>query len=156
MVIEQILKRSMKVKGGLTSGHGYYLSSMLNYETAADQKMTEIFKKSWTDSVPIHLFRRHKLCSVVGDENINCDQATTIGKKTVYHIIGGNFSDVKLKCMYKVKPLSIISRALKVREDIIPVNPQQLFMCIICVMKNESDFMRYFKYEFSPKPPAYS
>ncbi|KAJ8882727.1 hypothetical protein PR048_014540 [Dryococelus australis] len=44
------------------------------------------------------------------------------------HIIGDNISDVEIKCMNKVKPLAIMSRALKVREDIIPVNPQQLFI----------------------------
>ncbi|KAJ8886826.1 hypothetical protein PR048_013038, partial [Dryococelus australis] len=47
-----------------------------------------------------------------------------------------------------------MSRALKVREYIIPVIPQQLFMRIICVMKNESDFMTYLKYELALKPPA--
>ncbi|KAJ8880710.1 hypothetical protein PR048_017180 [Dryococelus australis] len=91
---------------------------------------------------------------VVADEKINCDQATAIGKRAVNHIIGGNFSDVEIKRMYKVKSLDIMSRALKVKENIIPVNPQKLFMRIICVLNNESDFMTYFKYELAPKPPT--
>ncbi|KAJ8888525.1 hypothetical protein PR048_008016 [Dryococelus australis] len=163
MVIEQNLVRSMKVKGGLTSGRDFSDSVLTqwifygpgclklcdaleklcgNSNTSSEQHVElrdsrrsrddrdiQKFLDWFSDHPPFQTSQVLQSIStgVVADENIDCDQATTIGKK---------------------------APALKVREDIIPVNPQQLFMRIICVMKNESDFMTYFKYELAPKPPV--
>ena len=53
-----------------------------------------------------------------------------------------------------MKPLSNMTSGMKVRDDVVPVNPMQLFMRIVCVMKSENDLATYLKYELAPKPPA--
>lgn len=47
-----------------------------------------------------------------------------------------------------------MTSGMKVRDDVVPVNPMQLFMRIVCVMKSENDLATYLKYELAPKPPA--
>ena len=72
---------------------------------------------------------------------------------TEYQVtVGKNFSDLKLKRKNKVNPLSVLSGTLKVREEVVPVNPPQLFMRILCVLPTSEDFEKYMKYELAPKP----
>ncbi|KAJ8896648.1 hypothetical protein PR048_001992 [Dryococelus australis] len=64
----------------------YIQSSMLNWFNAHTPFQTsQVLQSIFT--------------GVVAEENINCDQTTSNGKKAVNHIIGGNFSDVKIKLM---------------------------------------------------------
>ena len=66
--------------------------------------------------------------------------------------VGHNFFDLKLKRTNKVNPLSVLNGTVKVREEVVPVNPQQLFMRILCVLPTSEDFEKYMKYELAPKP----
>ncbi|KAJ8876614.1 hypothetical protein PR048_021059 [Dryococelus australis] len=69
-----------------------------------------------TGSVPIHLLRLHRFCSSFPQALLQMRTLTTTklllrGKKPLINIItGGNFSDVKIKRSYKVKPLAIMRR----------------------------------------------
>ena len=53
--------------------------------------------------------------------------------------VGQNVSDLKLKRKNKVNP-RLFSGTVKVREEVVPVNPQQLFMRILCVLPTSEDF----------------
>ena len=44
--------------------------------------------------------------------------------------------------------------AVTIRDEQIPISSNQLFMRIVCVMKNDTDKSEYFRYELAPRPPA--
>ncbi|KAJ8868524.1 hypothetical protein PR048_030052 [Dryococelus australis] len=126
MFIEQNIMHSMKVKGGLISGHGFSDSVLTQWILSGPgclklcdvlEKLCGISNTSSEQHVELRDSRRSRddldikkfldwfsahppfqtpqvlqsMFTGVAGENINCDQATAIGKKAVNHIIGGNF-----------------------------------------------------------------
>lgn len=91
---------------------------------------------------------------VVADDSINCDSAEDVGKISISKMIGQDFASLKLKRSDKVKTLSYLGPCVKIREELMPVDSNLLFMRITFVMKTENDFQKYLKYELAPTPPS--
>ena len=82
---------------------------------------------------------------IVGDGKINCHRAKEIGQRGVKSMEGKSFADVTISRSFKVNPLSIMKGVVIIRDEIIPVNSTQLFMRILCFMKDNPDFENYFR-----------
>ena len=91
---------------------------------------------------------------IASDSTINCDSALELGLAEYQMTVWQNISDLKLKLKNKLNPMTLLSGSMKVREEVVPVNPKQLFMRILCVLPTSEDFEKYMKYEFTAKPPS--
>ena len=69
-------------------------------------------------------------------------------------MLGTNFSEVKLKRSDKVKSLPSVNKCFKIRDDVIPINPQQLFNRMICIVTTTSKLEECLCYELSSYPTA--
>ncbi|XP_064093841.1 uncharacterized protein LOC135206352 [Macrobrachium nipponense] len=91
---------------------------------------------------------------IIADDLVNCDTAKSIGLKVMHDMDGKKFSTIHLKRKNAVRSISVMRNGLKVREDVVAVNSQQLFSRIICVLKNDDQLANYMTYELAPKPPS--
>lgn len=90
----------------------------------------------------------------VADDTVTCDNALQIGTKSMEKIIGNNFADVHLHRKDKVVPLATTTSGIKIRDEIIAINSQQLFNRIMCVARGPEELKSYFEYELAPQPPS--
>lgn len=92
---------------------------------------------------------------IVGDPTINCHNAKELGNHAMKAVIGCTFSDMKLSRKNKVLPLAAVNSKVIIRNEVVPVNSQQLFVRIAWAINNSSgNLSEYLKYELSPRPPA--
>ena len=91
---------------------------------------------------------------IIADDLVNCDTAKSIGLKEMHDMDGKKFSAIHLKRKNTVRSISVMTNGLKVREDFVAVNSQQLFSRIICVLKDDDQLANYMTYELAPKPPS--
>jgi hypothetical protein len=91
---------------------------------------------------------------VVADNSINCDQAEEVGMSSMQKVIGKTFSSVTLHRKDSVKTLSHMTKVIKVHENEIAVNPNQLFHRIVCVLRSDEELASFLQYELSPRPPS--
>ena len=66
--------------------------------------------------------------------------------------VGEEFCRSKLKRNDKVKLLSSANKCFKIRDDVVPVNPLQLFNRMICIATTTSKFEEWLCYELTPYP----
>ena len=97
------------------------LVSWLNFHSPYSQQTTQVISLS---------------IGMIGEGDTNCDETVECGSLAIAHMLGKNFAEVKLKRSDKVKSLSSVNKCFKIRDDVIPVNPQQLFNRMICIAKN--------------------
>lgn len=69
-------------------------------------------------------------------------------------LIGKNSVDVKLARKDRVQPIASMTSAIKIREDIVPVDPHQLLNRILCIMQHSQDLEHFFAYELSSQPTS--
>ena len=91
---------------------------------------------------------------IIASSKINCDKAQEIGDEGVKAMLNKSFADVKVSRTYKVMPLSFMTGTVTIRGEVTPVNSSQLFMRIVCVLRDDIDKADYFRYELAPTPPA--
>lgn len=91
---------------------------------------------------------------VIGDHTINCDAALEAGLSSMSRMTGQTFGKVKLKRSDKVRTLSMVSGGVKVKDEIVSINPMQLFSRIICVVKSAEELVQCLKHELAPRPPS--
>ena len=89
---------------------------------------------------------------IVGDETINCDSAVTCGLSAMARVVGLNFGQIKLKKSETVRSLATVTKGVKIRDDVIPVDTMTLFNRIICVIDTEHERRKCFEYELAPQP----
>ena len=70
---------------------------------------------------------------MVSDLSVNCDQAYDIGNAAANATNGKTFSEVKLKCSYRVKTISGSTQTVKICGQSVVVNSTLLFSRITCV-----------------------
>ena len=87
---------------------------------------------------------------MIGEGDTNCDEAVECGSLAIAQMLGKNFAEVKPKLKDKVKSLSSVNKSFKIRDDVIPVNPQQLFNRMICIPTTTSKLEECLCYELSP------
>ena len=91
---------------------------------------------------------------VTGDSSINCEQAVSLGRDAIKKIVGKSFNEVTLKRKDRVSSLAIVTNAVKLNGEEMPINHTQLTNRILCMIKNENDLARYITYEWAVYPPS--
>ena len=91
---------------------------------------------------------------LVADHTIDCDQALQKGLRSMSSMVGNNFCEIVIRRNNKVKAMSSMNSSIKVRENIVAVNPQQLFNRIVCVVKGTKELKECFKHELAPSPTS--
>ena len=76
---------------------------------------------------------------VEADSRINCDNAVTIGSEQHTQMIGQNFADLKLQKKKRVQPLSAMRSTVKVRNEPLVVNEQQMLNRILAVLQSSNE-----------------
>ena len=67
---------------------------------------------------------------------------------------GKRFSDIHLQRRDNIKSLATVFKSVKVKDQHLTINPNQLFHRIVCVSKSRDDLASYLKYELAAKPPS--
>ncbi|KAJ8890944.1 hypothetical protein PR048_010453 [Dryococelus australis] len=143
MAIEQDLMRPMKVRGGLTHRTGISDSALAHFILSypdciklccAIEMLTGVScctseqhldnHSPWSEYDCLHSIDS----GVVRDGNINCDSSVSVGTQGMKTMIGSSFGNVKLSRTNRVNHLASMSRSVIIRDEIVPVCPQQLFM----------------------------
>ncbi len=91
---------------------------------------------------------------VEADSSINCDDAVAIGSKQQMEMMGKNFADLKLQRKNRVKPLSAMRSTVKIRNEPVVVNEQQMLNRILAVLQTSNDLRMFVQYEFVNFAPA--
>ncbi|KAJ8889237.1 hypothetical protein PR048_008735 [Dryococelus australis] len=176
MAIEPCLMRSMNAQGELTHGRG--ISNTCLKVCEAMERLTGVSINSTEQHVELRdshkrdgetfmsLIKQHSpwtesYClrslssGVIGHKKIKCHNALSDGSAAMKTMIGSNFADVKLTRKNRVLPLTVVNKSITIRNEVVPVNLQQLFMHIVwAVNNNAGDLLYYLKYELTPRPPA--
>lgn len=122
-----------------------------------DTKDYNIFY-SWLKKHNPFMDRGDALVSVsnglIANEKINCDSALERGEDAINSLVGKDFISVVFGRKNKVIPLAAQSCGIKVHNNNVPINPQQLFNRIICVINNQNDLKTCFTYELASKPAS--
>ncbi len=91
---------------------------------------------------------------VEADSSINCDNAIEIDSRQHMTMIGKNLADLKLKRKSRVRPLSAMRSTVKVRNEPVVVNEQQMLNRILAVLQTSNDLRHFVQYEFVNFAPA--
>lgn len=89
---------------------------------------------------------------IVGDKRVNCYKANEIGLTEMKKMIGLTYGSVTLKRSSKVLPLGIMTSSIKIRDELIPIDPLLLFQRISIMKQNDVELKTCFNYELSPYP----
>ncbi|KAJ8881673.1 hypothetical protein PR048_018159 [Dryococelus australis] len=100
---------------------------------------------------------RSLFSGVIGHEKINCHNAFSVGSAAMKTMIGCNFTDVKLTRKNRVLPFAAVNTSITISNEVVPVNPQQLFMSIVWTVNNNTGgLLHYLKYDVSMRKTAKS
>ncbi|KAF4526696.1 hypothetical protein B566_EDAN015334 [Ephemera danica] len=91
---------------------------------------------------------------VAANTSINCHNAREVGEEVISKIVGHEISTLKLQHKDKVKNLTSVAQSIKIRDEVMCVDPTLLFSRILCLTPTPSDMKEYFSYELAPKAPA--
>ena len=80
---------------------------------------------------------------LVGNGKINCHEALEIGIKLLNNINGKSFDELKIPRKDKVLPLSAMSSKIKIKNNVITIQPLLIFQRI-CLNINEKTNMKHF------------
>ena len=69
-------------------------------------------------------------------------------------MIGQNFADLKLQRSRRVRPLSAMRSTIKVRNEPLVVNEQQILNRNLAVLQTSNDLRQYVQYEFVNFAPS--
>lgn len=67
---------------------------------------------------------------IVGDNRVNCYKSNEIGLIEMKKMIGRTYGSVMLKRSSRVLPLGIMKSSVKIRDELIPIDPLLLFQKI--------------------------
>ena len=92
--------------------------------------------------------------SIKGKDNVNCDEAETVGEKIQESIDGKVFTDAKIKRKDEAKSLAVIQNTIIVEDEPIAVDSTSLFTRLAAVAQREEDVEKYFEYELTQFPES--
>lgn len=87
---------------------------------------------------------------VVADDRINCHKAWDIGCKSINRIACGDFGTVKFKRCDRVQPLAVMTSAIQVHNELIPINPTSLFQRMTVAKHSEEQLEKFLTYDLGP------
>ncbi|KAG1681898.1 Neuroendocrine convertase 1 [Nymphon striatum] len=154
LVIEQTLMRSIKSSGGLTRGRGFEENvrhlwvSSISYTAAVHEAMSSLsgvkassseqhaemeFKRRSRDYTDLHSLSTGSV-SVCGTDNVNCENAESIGECIQKSIDEVNFTEAKIKKKDQLCNLNMMTTIAQREEDVeqyfdfeLTTRPQSLF-----------------------------
>lgn len=91
---------------------------------------------------------------LIGDSSINCHQAYENGIELFKKVVGHRFSNLKLKRLSKVLPLSAMMSAIEVEGELITINPNLVFQRILLSNDKAEGLKDYISHELAPFPAA--
>lgn len=91
---------------------------------------------------------------IMASEEVNCDDACAVGRASMKTMEGRVFSNIHLQRKNNIKPLSSVTKSIKIKDAHVVINPNQLFHRIVCVSRSDSDLASYLTYELAPRPPS--
>lgn len=90
---------------------------------------------------------------LVADKIVNCHRAKEVGMEIMRTLIDNNFRDIVIP--RKKRAITLASNAaIKIKDDTITINQQQVFNRIVCILKCKDELESYFKYELAANPPS--
>ncbi|KAJ8896665.1 hypothetical protein PR048_002009 [Dryococelus australis] len=79
--------------------------------------------------------------------------SVSVGIEGMKTMVGSSLGNVKLSRKNRVNPLASMTRSVIIRDEIVPVCPQQLFMRIVWAIHHQGEVLIvYLKYELAPRP----
>lgn len=84
---------------------------------------------------------------IIGGSDINCYNAECHGKSIMSKLVGQNFEEIKLKRNDKVRTLN--PHTVKIRNEIVTIDPRQLFNRIVCSCTSPQQLEECFNFELS-------
>ena len=69
-------------------------------------------------------------------------------------MVGTPYAELKLRRKDKVKSIAAMRNTVKIYDEEVTVNRQQLFNRIACTMTSSKDLKDYMKFELSPQYPS--
>ena len=91
---------------------------------------------------------------LVATDIVNCDTARDIGLISMKAMVGKPFSEVHLKRKGRVQSLSAVNKGMRIRGEIIHVNPEQLFHRMLCTVRSDEELAEFLTFELAARPPA--
>ncbi|GBN59827.1 hypothetical protein AVEN_191614-1 [Araneus ventricosus] len=144
------LEDPVNVKMDTTDKHANTSDSRVKRDTEDIKKLLEWFLLH--DSFPVVENIISIASGVVGDEKINCHNAREVGITSMTRMFGQTFNNIKLKRVDKVLSLLIISSAIKVHDEKVPIDPVLLFQRMSITKSFEDELQTFFKYELAHYP----
>lgn len=91
---------------------------------------------------------------LVAPPTVNCDSAKEVGLRAMNAIVGKPFNEVHLKRKDVVVTLATAQKGIRIREELIEVNPTQLFHRMVCVIRSDEELAANLHFELAAWPPA--
>ena len=193
LIIEQVLMRSIKSRGGLTRGSGVHESvrtvwintahrcsaihealskltntvhrtseqhaelgaSRLNRDIKDLEKVIEWFKEnSPFDMRHQELRSLESGATATKEDNINCDDAESVGNKIQISLDNKNFGDVKIKRKDQARTLVCLKKSVEIEGESFHISPSTLFARLTLKVQDEDERAKYFKYPLTPEPAS--
>ncbi|KAJ8895143.1 hypothetical protein PR048_000468 [Dryococelus australis] len=85
---------------------------------------------------------------------VNCDNAQSIGETALQPIVGKTFTEAMISRKARINSLSVMHNTVIIKDKVVPVSENQLFMRMVWTMKSDTEKAEYFEYELSPQPPV--
>ncbi|KAG1714706.1 Multidrug resistance-associated protein 1 [Nymphon striatum] len=93
--------------------------------------------------------------SVCGTDNVNCENAESIGECIQKSIDEVNFTEAKIKKKDQLCNLNMMTSSIKIgRKNHICVNPTLLFTRLAAIAQREEDVEQYFDFELTTSPQS--
>ncbi|KAG1665078.1 hypothetical protein GQR58_019552 [Nymphon striatum] len=93
--------------------------------------------------------------SVCGTDNVNCENAESIGECIQKSIDEVNFTEAKIKKKDQLCNLNMMTSSIKIgRKNPICVNPTLLFTRLAAIAQREEDVEQYFDFELTTRPQS--
>lgn len=125
-------------------------SSRISRDAADLQKLINFFDTH--DPFPVTDKIQSISSGVIGDENINCYRALSIGTDAMNEIIGKNFGTVKLHRKNKILSLKAVNSSIKINNNTEIIDPTLIFQRLSSIIESKNDMKKFLMYELAPYP----
>ncbi|KAJ8937017.1 hypothetical protein NQ314_012099 [Rhamnusium bicolor] len=84
-------------------------------------------------------------------KTVNCERAEVIGQASLTKFIGKSFNKAQFLRKDKVKNIAAITKTIKIGNQEVNINSNQLFHRIVCVVKTDEELKPCLKYQLAPQ-----
>lgn len=91
---------------------------------------------------------------IKADKTVNCECAKVIGQASLNKFTGKTFDKAKFSRKDKVKNMATMTKTIKIGNQEVNINSNQLFHRIVCTVKTDEELKLCLKYELAPRPTS--